>query len=248
MEIKKMLELIIDAAKNDDINRVIELAEKQQDKFCDNNCVWTDHHKDCVRAEQKPVVEVRLVAGGKPMFLMCVLPESFKDGDSLYTTPQQPIIDKSAAIRIATALGWTPPKQEQGEPVALEQAPENSLPTWSECDLIIQNDDFRKRAEAGLEGQVLDTPRTTPVPTELHRFIHEYDDADPYRSAWFLHRLECVLKEAATPQQRTWVGLTDEEHTNIQKQTGYNQFMNASEFAVRCQVLVEAKLKEKNSA
>ena len=151
----------------------------------------------------------------------------------------EPVIDKSAAIRIATALGWTPPKQEQGEPVAmyrekcadgsrclhgchtnercyttlqpkqeqgepvaLEPTLENSLPTWSECNLIIQNDDFRKRAEAGLEGQVLDTPRTTPVPTELHRFIHEYDDADPYRSAWFLHRLECVLKEAATPQQR----------------------------------------------
>ena len=27
----------------------------------------------------------------------------------VYTTPQQPVIDKSAAIRIATALGWTPP-------------------------------------------------------------------------------------------------------------------------------------------
>jgi len=115
---KNLLRLIIDAAKNDDMNRVIELAENQQDRFCDNNCVWTDHHKDCVRAEQKPVVEVRLVAGRKPMFLMCASPESFKDGDLLYTTPQQPVIDKSAAIRIATALGWTPPKQEQGEPVA----------------------------------------------------------------------------------------------------------------------------------
>jgi hypothetical protein len=49
-------------------------------------------------------------------------------------------------------------------------------------------------------------------------------------------------------EPRTWVGLTDEEHTNIQKQAAYNQFMSASEFAVRCQVLVEAKLKEKNSA
>ena len=93
---KNLLRLIIDAAKNDDMNRVIELAENKQDKFCDNNCVWTDHHKDCVRAEQKPVVEVRLVAGGKPMFLMCVLPESFKDGDLLYTTPQQrkPLTDE----------------------------------------------------------------------------------------------------------------------------------------------------------
>jgi len=44
------------------------------------------------------------------------------DGMALFATPQQPIIDKSSAIRIATALGWTPPKQEQsvsvGEPVA----------------------------------------------------------------------------------------------------------------------------------
>jgi hypothetical protein len=40
-------------------------------------------------------------------------------GTKLYTTPQQPVIDRSAAIRIATALGWTPPKQEQGEPVAI---------------------------------------------------------------------------------------------------------------------------------
>jgi hypothetical protein len=33
------------------------------------------------------------------------------------------------------------------------------------------------------------------VASELHRFIYEYDDADPYRSAWFLHRLERLLNE-----------------------------------------------------
>jgi hypothetical protein len=38
------------------------------------------------------------------------------------TTPQQSVIDKSAAIRIATALGWTPPRQEQSEPVAKDDA------------------------------------------------------------------------------------------------------------------------------
>ena len=153
--------------------------------------------------------------------------------------------------------------EQLGEPVALESAPENSLPAWSECNLIIQNDDFRKRAEAGLEGQVLDTPRTTPVPTELHRFIHEYDDADPYRSAWFLHRLECVLKESTTPyvatqrQQRTaaegedtrrawvnattWRGLTDEE-----------MYLNCPNWLSQehCKVWIqqiEAKLKENNN-
>ena len=38
----------------------------------------------------------------------------------LYTAPQPaPTIDKSAAIRIATALGWEPPREEQEqEPVA----------------------------------------------------------------------------------------------------------------------------------
>ena len=88
MKIEKTPQLIIDAAKNDDMSRVVELAEKHQDKFCDNNCVWTDHHPDCVRSEQKPVVEVRLVAGGKSLFLMLDASECFKDGDLLYTKPQ----------------------------------------------------------------------------------------------------------------------------------------------------------------
>jgi len=26
------------------------------EKFCDSNCVWTDHHPDCKLAEQEPVV------------------------------------------------------------------------------------------------------------------------------------------------------------------------------------------------
>ena len=47
-------------------------------------------------------------------------------------------------------------------------------------------------------------------------------------------------------QQRTWLGLTDEEHTEIQKQTPYTEFMSPSGFAALCQAAVEAKLKEKN--
>jgi len=82
--------------------------------------------------------------------------------------------------------------KEQQEPTP---APENSLPDWSECNRIIENYEFRKRAKAGLEGSVIDTTPTTPEPTELHRFIYEYDDADAYRSAWFLHRLELLLDE-----------------------------------------------------
>jgi hypothetical protein len=108
--------------------------------------------------------------------------------------------DSAEGRDVLTALRTAIKQAEKQEPVALDAAPSNSLPTWSECNRIIENDEFRKRAEAGLEGQVLDTPRTTPVPTALHRFIHEYDCADSYRSAWFMHRLEQVLNEVTYPQ------------------------------------------------
>ena len=64
----------------------------------------------------------------------------------------------------------------------------------------------------------------------------------------------CVLVNLAvarfgntTPPQRTWVGLTDEEFTRIQKETPYTQFMTVSEYALQCQIKHEAKLKEKNA-
>ena len=58
---------------------------------------------------------------------------------------------------------------------------------------------------------------------------------------------EMAVAETHSILKREWVGLIDEEHTSIQKQADYNPFMSASEFAARCQVLVEAKLKEKNT-
>lgn len=74
-----------------------------------------------------------------------------------------------------------------------EAAPANSLPDWSECALRVANSDFiAKRVAEGGYGAEGDSK----LATELHRFIYEYDDADPYRSAWFMHRLELVLKEA----------------------------------------------------
>jgi len=74
-----------------------------------------------------------------------------------------------------------------------EQAPPNNLPTWAECALRVDNSDFIvKRVAEGGYGPEHDSL----LATELHRFIYEYDDADPYRSAWFLHRLELVIEEA----------------------------------------------------
>jgi hypothetical protein len=101
---KNLLRLIIDAAKNDDMNRVIELAENQQDRFCDNNCVWTDHHPECVytndiskervdkthknvhEPEWYHVIDVH----GCNRFYHRTEDCPYKVKTPLYTTPQQP--------------------------------------------------------------------------------------------------------------------------------------------------------------
>jgi hypothetical protein len=39
------------------------------EKFCDSNCVWTDHHPDCKLAEQEPVAWEQFYPDmGKPEF------------------------------------------------------------------------------------------------------------------------------------------------------------------------------------
>lgn len=71
-------------------------------------------------------------------------------------------------------------------------APTSSLPDWSECAMRVANSDFlAKRVAEGGYGPEHDSK----LATELHRFIYEYDDADAYRSAWFLHRLEKLINE-----------------------------------------------------
>jgi hypothetical protein len=77
-------------------------------------------------------------------------------------------------------------------PKAVEALPENNLPSYDECRMRVHNSDFiEKRVAEGGYGPEADSK----MATQLHRFIHEYDDADPVRSAWFLHRLELLLEE-----------------------------------------------------
>ena len=88
------------------------------------------------------------------------------------------------------------PAQTQGkvltDDATREEAPPNNLPNWSECLLRVENSAFiaKRIAEGGHKAEP-----DSKLADELHRFIYEYDDADPYRSAWFLHRLEKLLDE-----------------------------------------------------
>lgn len=73
-----------------------------------------------------------------------------------------------------------------------EPAPPNSLPSYEECSLRVENSDYvEKRIAEGGHGY----EEAGLYANQLHRFIHEYDDADHYRSAWFLHRLELLVNE-----------------------------------------------------
>ena len=133
--------------------------------------------------------------------------------------------------------GEYPLAQPEMRPVATEPAPPNSLPSWSECALRVGNSDFiAKRVAEGGYGAEGDSI----LANALHRFIYEYDDADPYRSAWFLHRLEQVITECASPPQRQWVGLTDEDKDEIIRVTESDHYHDIL-------MLTEAKLKEKNT-
>lgn len=72
-----------------------------------------------------------------------------------------------------------------------EPAPANNLPDWKECRLRVENSEhIEKRISEGGFGFEEDGYYAN----ELHKFIHDYDDADPYKSAWFLHRLEKLIE------------------------------------------------------
>lgn len=56
----------------------------------------------------------------------------------------------------------------------------------------------------------------------------------------------CDVHYWQTQAQRPWVGLTDDDKTEIKKLVTYDQFETAGEYANRVQAATESKLREKN--
>ena len=51
------------------ITAIKEALAQSWEKFCDSNCVWTDHHPDCKLAQTEPVAwEQFYPEMGKPKF------------------------------------------------------------------------------------------------------------------------------------------------------------------------------------
>lgn len=136
---------------------------------------------------------------------MKYLKETLAYLDYLHAENRKPILDEMAHLRGLEAPCPVVPApkagmsaevfRKAGKSAAPPKAwpPANSLPPWTECAAIVSNSDFAGKS-APEDGQ---GPRPgSELASALHRFIYEYDDADPFNSAWFLHRLELVLNEA----------------------------------------------------
>ena len=87
------------------LRQAIEQLDKQEPP-CKTGTSCTGDCKQC--AVEEPVAVVDNTITSHIDWLCTIFP---KHGTKLYTHPQ--VIDKSAAIRIATALGWQPPKEEK---------------------------------------------------------------------------------------------------------------------------------------
>ena len=55
-QVKHDLENDISKAKSA-ITAIKEALAQPWEKFCDSNCVWTDHHPDCKLAQRKPLTD-----------------------------------------------------------------------------------------------------------------------------------------------------------------------------------------------
>ena len=71
------------------IKAVLEAKDEPWEKFCDSNCVWTDHHPDCRLAKDEPVAWVCMKSEMHDIDFDQPEIDAIPVGTMLYTTPPQ---------------------------------------------------------------------------------------------------------------------------------------------------------------
>ena len=64
------------------------------EKFCDSNCVWTDHHPDCKLAESEPV------AFASHGVVNWIADKQFQHEADLYIAPLRPWVNLMRGVRV----------------------------------------------------------------------------------------------------------------------------------------------------
>ncbi len=64
---------------NQAIKAALETKEESWEKFCDSNCVWTDHHPDCKLAQPQQDGECKYCTDGCPICDARKLPKEAHD-------------------------------------------------------------------------------------------------------------------------------------------------------------------------
>jgi hypothetical protein len=196
-----------------EVQRLGQEIEQDADSFCDSNCVWTDHHPDCKLAqpEQEPLAHWSDCAvHSEPAY-----PKSECDcGGIVAVADYTALSDKYVALSdkyVALSDKYVALKAQhkEQEPVAwlLTDKNINSIQVDSIQRLINRlNHAHHTDIRVRINGQ------------------DEWFEAD-----WLKHMVR------ATPPQRTWVGLTEQEALDCFSPNPVTHSKN-----------VEAKLKQKN--
>ena len=89
--------------------------------------------------------------------------------------------------------------------MSIEDAPKNSLPSYSDCSLRVANAEFLK--ENKLEDD--DFYDGSLLPSAIHEFIYEYSATDEYKNNWWLHRLENLINFVRADERKKIQGDED---------------------------------------
>jgi hypothetical protein len=241
-----------------------EAKDEPWEKFCDSNCVWTDHHPDCKLAKDEPVALVvyrgeicyKSTDDDQSFGMWCPVnydsKHEFEDGTKFYTTPPQ---------QKAKDEPWEQFYPEMGKPYAFEA----SMYPRVIIDPVTGNVSIGTvKKPCGLECDCTDVCKQDDYKALWQQMCERCDELDKKLAqqeakdepvAWNagIPLLHPKMKEGETisveyveltPPQRTWVGLTDEE---IKSQWAVFWEDNCHPWAIDFARAIENKLRELNT-